>query len=378
MKNTPRRTEIRGQDHMLAYITPDEAGILKALGGAGKPGPMGIPSYYDEGEPDSIGGDQTGDDTGEFGGGDYGGYEDEAPTVDQPATSGFGVYGAQESFDNAMGITDDNPYGRQGFFSRVFGIDPKNISYAGIMSPGTRRAIRNNQFSKFANPQNVKGMVGYNEAFPTAPPGQLRPGVQKAGYNTMFGPVMSQFAEQSTMDMTARGVMGLFGGLPGLAVGQMGTQEYGLPGLPGFESFDPNNPRGPQSMLGKLASAFTGGIDPTQAAEKAAATANAISDYFSSKPSAPAQVQSVTQQAPVQGFEDAKSRFSTGVSRPDVNLSISKGKGIADYFSEATPDNPVPGVSVEPLSNGMSRLSFPDGRTTTMNPDGTINSFGLY
>lgn len=67
MKNPPRRTEIRGQDHMLAYITPDEAGILKALGGAGKPGPMGIPSYYDEGG-NVPGGDQTGDDTAEMGG----------------------------------------------------------------------------------------------------------------------------------------------------------------------------------------------------------------------------------------------------------------------------------------------------------------------
>lgn len=63
----PRRTEIKGQDHMLAYITPDEAGILSALGGAGKPGPMGIPSYYDEGDDmESSGGDQTGDDVAEM------------------------------------------------------------------------------------------------------------------------------------------------------------------------------------------------------------------------------------------------------------------------------------------------------------------------
>jgi len=46
----PRRTEIMGQDHMLSYITPEEGGILKALGGAGAPGPMGIPSFFDAGE----------------------------------------------------------------------------------------------------------------------------------------------------------------------------------------------------------------------------------------------------------------------------------------------------------------------------------------
>jgi hypothetical protein len=53
----PRETEIRGQDHMLAYITPEEGGILQALGGSGRPGPMGIPSYYGEGS-DSDAGDE--------------------------------------------------------------------------------------------------------------------------------------------------------------------------------------------------------------------------------------------------------------------------------------------------------------------------------
>ena len=284
---------------------------------------------------------------------------------------------AQATFNAINGITTDNPYGKQGFFSRTFGIDPQDISYADQMSFSTRQAIANNQFSKFANPQNIPGQIGYNPAFPTAEKGKLRPGVQKAGFETQYGKVMGQYAEQSTPDMIARGIMGLFGGPVGLAAAQIGTQEYGIPGLPGFESFDPNNPRGPQSIAGKVASALTGGIDPTQAAAKAASAANAISDYFSGKPSAPAQVQSVTQQAPVQGFEDAKSRFSTGVSRPDVNLNVTPSKGLQGFFDNPTPDNPVPGVKVEPLAKGMSRLSFPDGRTTTMNADGTINSFGL-
>jgi len=50
--NAPRQTEIKGQDHMLAYITPEEGGLLKALGGSGKPGPMGIPQFADIGSPD--------------------------------------------------------------------------------------------------------------------------------------------------------------------------------------------------------------------------------------------------------------------------------------------------------------------------------------
>jgi len=42
----PRNTSIKGQPHKLAYITPEEGQILKSLGGAGKAGPQGIPSYY--------------------------------------------------------------------------------------------------------------------------------------------------------------------------------------------------------------------------------------------------------------------------------------------------------------------------------------------
>lgn len=43
-KNPPRKTSIRGQRHMLAYITPDEAALLKARGGTGELH-KGIPAY---------------------------------------------------------------------------------------------------------------------------------------------------------------------------------------------------------------------------------------------------------------------------------------------------------------------------------------------
>ena len=41
----PRRTTIADQDHMLAYITPAEALMLRRNGGSGQPGPGGIPAY---------------------------------------------------------------------------------------------------------------------------------------------------------------------------------------------------------------------------------------------------------------------------------------------------------------------------------------------
>ena len=41
----PRETDIYGQPHMLAYIRPEEADLLKGLGGMGTPGPGGVPQY---------------------------------------------------------------------------------------------------------------------------------------------------------------------------------------------------------------------------------------------------------------------------------------------------------------------------------------------
>ena len=41
----PRKTTINDQPHMLAYINPQEAMMLKSMGGTGKPGPGGVPAF---------------------------------------------------------------------------------------------------------------------------------------------------------------------------------------------------------------------------------------------------------------------------------------------------------------------------------------------
>ena len=167
------------------------------------------------------------------------------------------------SFNAVNQITDKNPYGKDGIFSRVLGIDPSKIDYSNLMDLNTRSSIANNQFSKFANPTNTPGRLGYNRQFDTAPTGQLRSGVQKANYQTAYGPVMEQARKQGTGEMLARGAMGLFGGPIGMALAQLGTKEYGLPGVTGFDSFDPNNPNPGGGILGQ----FLGGLNPTQAKE---------------------------------------------------------------------------------------------------------------
>ena len=47
LSNLKKSININGQPHSLAWINPDEASVLKAMGGSGKPGPMGIPSYQE-------------------------------------------------------------------------------------------------------------------------------------------------------------------------------------------------------------------------------------------------------------------------------------------------------------------------------------------
>jgi len=69
-KNPPRKTTIRGQRHLLAYITPDEAALLKARGGSGELH-KGIPSYPPDsqsGAGANVGPDNGGNSGGEGGG----------------------------------------------------------------------------------------------------------------------------------------------------------------------------------------------------------------------------------------------------------------------------------------------------------------------
>lgn len=46
VSGAPRQTEIMGQPHMLAYINPQEEQMLRDAGGAGLPGPDGVPAYF--------------------------------------------------------------------------------------------------------------------------------------------------------------------------------------------------------------------------------------------------------------------------------------------------------------------------------------------
>jgi uncharacterized protein YciI len=123
----PRQTEIMGQPHMLAYITPQEGNILEGLGGANEPGPMGIPSFFDAGEGMGGygGGDSATDDNDDDNNNDSGGsFSDDAQATDPGGQGGFsddaqatdpGVGGGDDNNDNQESIVGDDPVAGIGF-----------------------------------------------------------------------------------------------------------------------------------------------------------------------------------------------------------------------------------------------------------------------
>lgn len=54
-QTAPRYASIMGQPHMLAYINKDEERMIRKAGGAGTPGPGGVPAYWTVTDPGSWG-----------------------------------------------------------------------------------------------------------------------------------------------------------------------------------------------------------------------------------------------------------------------------------------------------------------------------------
>jgi len=163
----PRNTTIRGQDHLLAYITPEEAQMLIANGGSGEPGPMGIPAFAeDDGDDDvggSVGGGIGGDDVGTSGG-DWGGGGD-------PGSYGGGDGGSVNDFGSFRGSSEDEDASLQqdiaaaaAMASGVQGLSDYSFdrgSLGGLLEAQTYRDLLSGQgfnlggFSPLANRQAI-------------------------------------------------------------------------------------------------------------------------------------------------------------------------------------------------------------------------------
>lgn len=168
---------------------------------------------------------------------------------------------SQAGFNRAMNISTKNPYGDQGFFTRVFGIPAQYLNYSkmGMDTVG----IANLAYDRYLNPfvGNIK--TGENL--------KLREGLS-AGEKTRFGEVIPIDRPQGIGETIARTAFGLatplgpftsFIGTDQLALAPnpnitfFGDKSTGFRGSPNYDpKLDPNSPeyQGPQSFLGQLGS----------------------------------------------------------------------------------------------------------------------------
>lgn len=173
--SVPRNTEINGQPHMLAYINPQEAQLLKDRGGSGSPTIAGIPAFYTD-DSESM---------GSFGGGaDYSAFDGSNTSNDSSndilsagardalqqqgsrqnyktdigmiggGGADYGVTG-QNLYDASRGATSTNPF-PESFISqlgRKFGFD---VRYDNLMNQGNLDSVNNLRYRQNLDPGKFK------------------------------------------------------------------------------------------------------------------------------------------------------------------------------------------------------------------------------
>jgi len=106
-------------------------------------------------------------------------------------------YMTRQEFENVAGMTDTNPYGRDGFFSRVFGIDPDKIDYTSTLGPRGIENVKRQEYDRFLNPFAKVDAFGRPTMFADASAGTTRRGV-RPGDLTIYGPAVESRPEPLT------------------------------------------------------------------------------------------------------------------------------------------------------------------------------------
>ena len=295
---------------------------------------------------------------GDLGGGytfgdNYIGDGNYSPQVTDIATARANIAGLQNFYSGAvpqttyngiMGITPKNPYGHQGFFSRVLGIDPRSIDYAtgpgGLGYGGAAKVAQKkyNRYTNFAGQDARAQKQAFGSLFGN-PVGEL----------TVQGPVAKQVNVDNIPLGDALAVQAA-----GLALGPLG---YGLMSMAdpfstyaptGSEAynaqFDPAiNKDLPTSVMGQAASRTGLGIQ---------SLADSVKDFFSPATPAPTPT-SIGSVTPAQ-YE----------TRADIIGRTSQHP----LTGEKTVSTPVDNT----LQPGFSRTTtetLPDGRTITVDKE---------
>jgi len=117
------------------------------------------------------------------------GYE----SMSAPTRPGTG-YMSRSEFESLSGMTETNPYGNDGFFSRVFGIDPSKIDYTNTLGTQGIANVKRMAYDRFMNPFAQVDVFGNPTMGASAARGTTRSGVQP-GDLTIFGPAAEGQAE---------------------------------------------------------------------------------------------------------------------------------------------------------------------------------------
>lgn len=154
---------------------------------------------------------------------------------DQRMIGGFSTYADpgtgqlnQAQFNRVTGRTATNPYGSQGFFSRVFGIDPANIDYSNITPGGGQGIATLNALAldRFNNPYAERNVLG-NLTGAVPERGIARSGV-KPGDFTSMGTARSYRQDLSPVDVGASLFTSLYGPFGAGAMIDRGTRVTGI------------------------------------------------------------------------------------------------------------------------------------------------------
>lgn len=247
----PRELKIKGQDHMLAYITRKEAEVLKARGGSGRKTRYGIPSYEDGG------GDGNGDGGGDANSGgdanDNGTSNSEASSQDAaggnagqgagPTGAGAGATG-ETGPGNSEGLglgasntteTDTGPDQEDADQGRAMASTPPG-TFSGFSPVGIQTALSEYDAGRLSIGQLATAVLG-NVVAP--------PGVQ-LGYNMDELGNKTEAISVSPMGL-GFGLAGLATGVPGLgtALGYAGNalgQNMGVGNVIGHASNETMSP----------------------------------------------------------------------------------------------------------------------------------------
>ncbi len=136
----PRKTTINDQPHMLAYINPQEAMMLKSMGGTGQPGPGGIPAFPPAGDYGYDGGAGQGSGQGE---GPGEGFSNPANDPDVSFDAFGDTYGTQEAAQ-AADVGDQQSAAQAGFeegYGKEKGLDALSLFENKINNPVEQKGV---------------------------------------------------------------------------------------------------------------------------------------------------------------------------------------------------------------------------------------------